>query len=218
MAIIIMAIWPLFMPVADSVVLMPIVSVISVLIILVRTFRFINFKLLIIPTVFSFSGLAIGLRLMLSFDNTIMIRILGGVLIGLAIYFFFFSAKIKIPNNYITAVIAGLISGVLNGLVNIAGPPIVLYYSVATKDKNEYMGTIQAFTIMNIVFRLILYLFIAKISPETVIYMPYAVVSAVLGVVIGTTLFRKLRTESIRKFTYITMLVMGIWYMLGGTA
>lgn len=214
MAIVAMAILPMILPVTDSLFLTQIIAWLVICTITIQYIKYVNYKLIIFTLLFSFVGIFIGLMLVLNFDNLIMIKILGGLLILLSIYFVFWGERFKVPANNIVASITGFVSGVLSGMVNIAGPPVVLYYSSAINDKKEYMGTLQMFFLITITYKIILFITMAGIPRALIPLIPYSLVAAALGYVLGMITYKKLPQEATKKIIYGVMTVAGFWYLI----
>ncbi len=142
------------------------------------------------------------------------IKILGGFLIALAVYFFFFSQKLKIPNNRISASVARLISGLTGGFFNIGGPPVVLFYSVAAKSKLEYLATLQFMFLCMSVLKFVYLAVTLGISRQVLIISPFGIAASALGMVLGMALFNKLSSKIINRIVYVIMAISGIWYAI----
>lgn len=213
-AIITMALWPLLMSVPDATQLLMFGSMVTVSYIAVMYRRHINFKIVTVPLVLALAGLYLGLSFLLSVDNDIAVRVIGGLLILLAVYFFVFSDRIRIPENIWSASLAGISCGLMSGFFNIAGPPIVLYYSAAAKDKKEYTGTVQFLFAVMILFKMI-YLYVKRGLPEMVLtHTPIVIVGSIAGMLLGLRLFDRLSTRIIKRMVYILMIAAGGWYII----
>lgn len=77
-------------------------------------------------------------------DNTLR-KILGIILIITALYFAFFSSRIKLKTTLPYQIGAGTISGIMGGLFGMQGPPAVLYFISSEPDKNSYMAMVQTY-------------------------------------------------------------------------
>jgi uncharacterized membrane protein YfcA len=214
MVVVLMAIWPFYLSILECTMLLQPTSALVVAIMFVRYFKDINYKLVIWPTLFSFLGITLGLTFLINFDDRLMIKVLGVVLICLAIYFFIFSSKANLTANFLTSTVAGVVAGVLSGLTNTPGPAMALYYTAATKHKNEYMGTIQAYMLFTILFKLLLFWTLAEVRREVFVYLPWTMLSALLGTALGTFLFRLLPIRVVRKSVYSIMLLSGLLYLV----
>lgn len=212
--LILMALFPLFFSIPDSIILILLSNMVGMTYITLKYVKFVNWKIFIIPALLSLIGNYFGLVGILSIDNDLGIKFLGILLVMLSLYFFFFSNRITIPNNHISASITGALSGLMGGFFNIPGPPVVLYYSVATKTKEEYMGTLQMFFSVGVILKIV-YLFLNHdISKETISYLPFLAVAALAGTLIGNFVFKKISVRHIKNAIYIVMALSGIYYVI----
>lgn len=213
-AILVMALWPLALSVPDTTQLLMFGCMVTSGYIAFKYRKHINLKLVLIPLILGLAGNYIGLTILLGMDNMVAVRIIGVLLVLLSVYLYFFSGKVKIPSNIWASSLAGAASGLMGGFFNIAGPPIVLYYSAAARDKEEYNATVQ-FLFSVLIACKIVYLFVVRGLPETVLRLtPPVVVGSVLGMLIGLYLFDRLSTVTIKKLIYIFMFFSGLWYIL----
>ena len=81
-------------------------------------------------------------------DNQSLNRILGITLILTALYFSFFSKKIKPKTTLPYQVGAGTVSGVMGGFFGMQGPPAVLYFISSEPDKNHYIAMAQTYFLL----------------------------------------------------------------------
>ena len=81
-------------------------------------------------------------------DNQSLNRILGITLILTALYFAFFSKKIKLKTTLPYQVGAGTVSGVMGGFFGMQGPPAVLYFISSEPDKNHYIAMAQIYFLL----------------------------------------------------------------------
>ncbi|HEY8500825.1 MAG TPA: sulfite exporter TauE/SafE family protein [Clostridia bacterium] len=213
-SIIIMTVLPMIMPVAESSFLLCFSAVIVTSYIILKYWKSINFKSLILPLAFALAGSYLGVTALLKTENYIAVKFLGSLLIILALYFYKYQNRIKIPKNIFSASTAGICSGLMNGFFNMGGPPIVLYYSTMTEDKNEYSATVQFFFAVMAVFKIIV-LILGNGAPVNVfVHVPLAAAGSLVGMFAGIYLFKKLSIDTIKKFIYIIMIIAGIWYII----
>ncbi len=213
-SIIAISIMPLILPVTHCIIILLSCSTLITGFLALRNIRYVNVRLLIVPLIFSLIGSYIGLTLLFQAENGLMTKLLGAVLVLLAAYFFFFANRIKIPNNQYSAFAAGLVSGVLGGLFNVPGPPMVLYYSVALEDKRTYYATLQTLFFFTAIFKLGYYILRQGIPQTIVTVIPYAAASSVAGMLLGFMLFKKLCPETIKKLVYIMVACFGLVYLI----
>ena len=80
-------------------------------------------------------------------DNTLR-KILGIILMITALYFAFFSRRIKLKTTLPYQIGAGTISGIMGGFFGMQGPPAVLYFISSEPDKDHYMGMVQTYFVI----------------------------------------------------------------------
>ena len=132
----------------------------------------------------------------------------------LAIYFYFFSHRVKITNNIFTMFLCGFVSGVCDGLFGIGGPLMVLFFLALTNSKDEYLGTISLFFLIvcsyNLIFRIVHGIFTLQL-------LPYALLSLIMvfvGLQLGNRVVCKIDEQRLRKITYILIGFSGIITLL----
>lgn len=209
-----MMVMPLLFSVMDSMVLINMTNFVAVIFVTVKYYRKIQWRLVVLPLGLSLIGNYIGMSNIVAMNNTYAMMILGSALLLLSFYFFFFSKKIRIPANQATAAMSGTASGLMSGFFSIPGPPMVLYYSVAIKDKEAYIGTIQCFFLINSLFRFAFFMTSVAVTPIIFKVLPFTFVAALLGAFTGNYIFRKAPTEIIHKLIYGFMALSGIYYIL----
>ena len=88
----------------------------------------------------------VGIQILQNSADTLLRRVLGVVLMALAVYFIFFQrAAAHPPHPPQRADRRGGGRGLTGRMFSIGGPPIVAYYLNALDDKREYTATTQMF-------------------------------------------------------------------------
>ncbi len=136
--------------------------------------------------------------------------ILGAVLIVLSIYFIFFNRKLTIKPTILNGVIAGAVGGALGGLFSTGGPPIVLYLTHATDDKERYFAGIQFYFCFSNIYATITRIFKGIIDWTVLLYAVVGFAGCMLGDFVGKFFFNKLDPEKFKLVIYIGMIVSGI--------
>lgn len=110
-AIICMAIWPMFMPFYTASILEAIAAFFMVIYIAVKLWKFIDWKLLLPPVIMATVTSLLGVNTLMALDEAVLSKLMGTVLLVLAVYFIFFSSKVHLK--------AGLFSGLAAGAVSV---------------------------------------------------------------------------------------------------
>lgn len=213
-AIICMSLWPLALPIKSSAVLQFFSALLCIAYVAIKLHTHINYKQLFIPLAFSLTGSYFGLLILNTGDDGLLKKCFGIILIILSIYLYKYSHKVRLPANKISAVIVGIAAGILGGLYNITGPPMVLYYMAATNSKEEYNATIQAFFAINLIFKIILSYILGAVTAEILSLIPIVFIGSICGTLIGIKAFKKLNSNTVKQYVYLFMGVVGFWYMV----
>ena len=134
----------------------------------------------------------------------------GSVLVLLSIYFLFFDSKIKIRPTVANGIIAGGISGILNGLFSTGGPPVVLYLTHAARDKEAYFAGIQFFFCLTNIYSVIFRLINGILTANVLISAAIGFAGCMAGDFIGRFVFDKLDAAKFKRIIYVGMALSGI--------
>ena len=147
--IFIMTMLPFLMPsYGEATTLSGLLAMTTSTIICIRMRKFITWKRLI-PILLTFIIISTPtIFLSTRIDNQSLNKILGITLIITALYFVFFSKKIKLKTTLPYQVGAGTVSGVMGGFFGMQGPPAVLYFISSEPDKNHYIAMAQTYFLL----------------------------------------------------------------------
>lgn len=138
----------------------------------------------------------------------------GSVLVILSVYFLFFDNKVKIRPTVRNGIIAGGISGILNGLFSTGGPPVVLYLTHAAKDKESYFAGIQFFFCLTNIYSVIFRLINGNLTSGVLVSAAIGFCGCMAGDFVGILVFDKLDAKKFKRIIYIGMTVSGILMIL----
>lgn len=111
-------------------------------------------------------------------------------------------------------IICSMIAGVGNGLFGISGPPMVLYYLSACKEKEEYLGTIQTFFLITGLYASLMRLMSGIITMDLLPLIFIGIITCLIGKKIGTVFVDKISDEKMRKLIYVFLGIVGIIKLL----
>ena len=147
-------------------------------------------------------------------DDHVLRKILGVVLIVIALYFTFFSHRIKLRPNTTTQVSAGTLSGLLGGFFGMQGPPAVLYFLSTEKDKDHYMAIIQAYLLAGNTGMLIVRAMNGFLTPTVGIDYLYGLGGVAIGALLGTVAFNRIPQQTFEYIVYAYIAVSGIMILV----
>jgi uncharacterized protein len=211
-SLICMTIYSYFLPIKIAIVLQAFVAMFTIAYYTFLQFKHINFKLFIIPALFSLVTTYIGTELVYVGSEEILRRVLGVTFILLTVASVTIFKKIKISKGIGSMFVAGSVSGLIGGLTNLSGPPMVIYYLQVTSEKNEYNGTIQAFFLVNTVFKTIINAANGLITTQIISMTPLLLVGTAIGSYFGIKLFRSMNMNMIKMLVNTIMIFVGLYY------
>lgn len=171
--------------------------------------RNINFQKIILPAVLYLAISSISILFSKMINQEIMKIILGLFLIVLAVYFLCFSKKDVEPRG-IVAILCIVISGICDGLFGIGGPLMVIYFLSKTQSKEEYLGTIQCFFLINVLYSTVFRIMNSIITVELIPGIGLGMAGILIGMVIANRIVEKLNAEFIKKMTYVIIGLSGL--------
>ncbi len=148
-------------------------------------------------------------------DDRILKKVLGGVLIFASFYFLCVSERIHFRPTLPVQVGLGSLSGVMGGLFAMQGPPAVLYFFSAAKDKNEYIALTQAYFLMGNVMMTLFRAGEGFLTVDVGKAWCVALLAVFLGERLGAVVFNRISVVLLHKLSYAYMAVCGVIALVG---
>ena len=210
--IFVMMFFPFFLPsYGDAVMLSGLLAGSTALMIAVRNWKYIRWKLMGGVVIFNIIASYLATEYMRSLGNNTMKQWLGVMLILIALYFIFSEGKIgRVFKSKLAQVTIGSVSGVMGGMFAMPGPPLVLYCISTIEDKREYVTTLQAFSV---VINLCYTFFRFKAgfySEDTWLWWLVGLGGAVIGSFIGSRFFEQISNHILKYIVYVMMIISGV--------
>ena len=205
---------PLFMSYGKAMGLSIVMVSISTVYISVKYRRFIQWKTMLpflIPTV-----IICGIVNILSakVSSNIMYLLLGIMFVAVSVFFFFFSDKIRIQPTAASGTILGVICGICYGLFASGGPTAALYLLPATRNKKEYLATIQAFLCVNNLVILIISLVLGRLDMADLPLVAAGFAGLAAGTLLGLVIHDRIPAGMFGKVIYAFVGIGGIWIIV----
>lgn len=210
--IFVMMFFPFFLPsYGESLTLSGLLAGTTALLIAVRDWRYICWRLMGIIILFNVIASFVAIEYMSSLENETLKRCLGIVLVLISLYFLFYEGKLNLLFRSKSAqVIIGTISGVMGGMFAMPGPPVVLYCIGVIEDKQRYITTLQAFSV---IFNIFYTLFRARVGffgENTLLWWGIGLIGLVIGAWLGSLCFERISRILLKRIVYIIMLISGV--------
>lgn len=210
-SLIVMMFFPLVMSLTEATTLNLIILLVLDTYLVIANWKFICFRLVIVPSVISICITTIFIQLSMVMNIQTMKLIFGVFLIGISIYFWMFSDRMKIKPNLKSASICAGLSGITNGLFGIGGPPIALYYLSTTQSKEQYIATTQFFFLITTTYTVCVRLMNGMISTLFWTYFAVGAIAILIGKAIGSAIYHYLSQAVIKKCVYIYLMITGVY-------
>lgn len=205
---------PMILPFQTAVLVCQIIAFISVLILTIKYFSHIEWKLLL--PLLTVSMIVTGLITVtsFSFDSSVLTIILAIMLVFVSVYFFIFSNKIKVKPTVLNGAIMGGISGIGNGLFSIGGPAVVLYLLQSVKKKESYLATIQFYFLITNLIGITIRLSKGALNTGHLPLILVGWIAMGTGTLLGIKSFQLIPLILLKKIVYLFVGISGIWLIL----
>lgn len=174
-----------------------------------KFYRFANLKkilpLIITAILFTFVGINF-----LQDINEFMLKLIIGVLLIIVGIVNNLGVSFNIKNANKLFIPIGIISGTLNGISGVSGPPVLMFLSNIEMTKEEFKATLSCyFFILNVV-AIAIYFFKGFYDPETINYLLKYVIFVVIGTSLGIFTSLKVDEKLFKKIINIAIPVLGV--------
>ena len=156
----------------------------------------------------------IAIRIVEDLDQETLKKILGVTLIVAAVYFWFFTDKIRIKPTLTTQVTLGTLSGFMGGFFAMQGPPAVLYFIEVSKKKEQYVALAQTFFALGNLAMTLYRAHVGFVTEAVCISWLWAFPAVVLGTFGGSWAFRYLSLDLLRHVVFIYIGICGVIALL----
>lgn len=159
--------------------------------------------------IFAVACIPIGVQMLMVVDESTLKLIVSILLIIISLVMLS-GVKLNIKNKKLSYIIAGILSGILNGAVSLSGPPVVVLLANDDKNKNEFRASLTfLFVILNIV-TIALYFKNGLFENPELIKMVNLLPVMIIGTYIGIHLGNKIDDAKFKKLVLVLLLVMGV--------
>jgi hypothetical protein len=157
-------------------------------------------------------GIPIGVFVLKEIDTSIIQWVLGLILIMYALYRLLISPR-KQGIRESWAYLFGLLSGIMAGVLSAAAPPIIVYLTLQSWDKDQIKVSLQAFFIIS---GSVVVVFHALTGLTTLLTLKLFAISTpplLLGTYLGSLLYGRINENQYRKVMFVFLGLLGIFTM-----
>lgn len=216
LALVCMALLPLVLPVTDAIAYVAIASLSVNLFILYANRAGLRWKSILLLGLAIALGIPIGYFGLRAMDGDLVIRLLGVVLMAIALWEFLQSRiqKWSIP-DWAGAPLS-FVGGILAGAFNVGGPPIVVYVFSRKWSKVEMVAALQAIFVFGSVTRNALMVGNGEYTSDLLLLVALSIPGAVLGVWLGKLTLDRLPKDLLKRIVFALIFLIGLRYVVAG--
>lgn len=208
-----MVLLPTFIALRTAVPLVALVSLIGECLILLKYRHALNFRAVVRLAAASLLGIPIGLYALANIGGDLILRLLG---LLTATYSLYALLNLRLPaiRQAGWAYGFGFVSGVLAGLYNVGGPPVVIYGTCRRWSPDEFRSNLQAFFIVNSLVVIAGHMLSQNYTLEVGQYFLVALPAVVAGTLAGVIAARYINPLAFRRLVFFVLLLLGLRMLL----
>jgi uncharacterized membrane protein YfcA len=168
--------------------------------IIFKTFRYIKLNEILLLIIMGIVGIPLGVYTLKVIDANIL-KLIAGIIIFIAALILMTGYKVRMRNKVLSTVIAGFLSGLLNGSLSMSGPPIVLFFSNQGVNKDYFRANITTYGIITNVITIITLAIGGLINFQVIVYSTILTPALIGGVFIGIMISKKVNEKLFRRLT-----------------
>lgn len=189
--------------------LVALVGLTAEVIILARYRAALNLRAVAWFTAASVVGVPVGVLMLSQVDEAIILRLLGIVVTGYAIWALLDLRPPRLDGRG-WALGLGAVAGALGGAYNVPGPPIILYGTARRWPPDEFKSNLQGFFVLNSLLVTIAHALGGNYTPDVLRAFLPALPGIVLGALTGFVLAARVDAERFRKIVLVLLVVLGV--------
>ena len=210
--IVMMFLFPLFLSIVDGAAVGASVSLAGQLFMVLRYWKHVRWKKTILPLIPCVILTTLALYLAPKVDVTKLKAAFGIFLLVLAVYFIYFSSRMKVSASNGSALVCGSLCGIGSGFFGIGSPPMAMYYlAVFGDDKYGYLATTQAFYTLSCIYGVCARIASGILNMSLAGYIGTGIAGFLGGCLLGTRVIDRLDPQMLRKIIYAFLIFVGIY-------
>jgi uncharacterized membrane protein YfcA len=188
---------------------------VSVLVMLYETRKWIAPKRIWPLIIAGVLGSPLGTYLLLILDAN-RLKVLIGTVIALSALALLVGIKRHIHNERSAFAIVGLVSGLLHGSTGISGPPLVLFFSNQSTEKQTFRANLAVYFAVLGLATSLWQILGGLLTREVLDYVVWFVPALLVGTLVGINLARYVSEIVFRKLTLVVVIVTGLSSIASG--
>ncbi len=213
--ILMMTLLPALMPTyGEATALSGLLAIFTALVPAIQTRKYLDWKkLLPILIVFLITSW-MGVWLVARMDSNLLKHVVGAVLMAVSLWFFITGGRIRMAPTWPVQAGMGTLSGLMGGLFAMQGPPAVIYFLAAADSKDQYIALTQWYFLIGNIFMAFFRAGTGFVTVEVLKLWCVAIPGVFLGLFLGAKVYKRIRTEELRRVIYAFLMIAGLLALL----
>lgn len=212
--IFLMALMPLFLPIGTCLVAAQLSGAFMSGVLFVDKFSSVDPKKFLWPAVTASVAGIVGLLFLTGIDNALYMKLLGIVLIALALWMMKFSSLVKLRPSPLSGGTVGVIGGLMGSLFGVSAPPLVLYFTAISESKDSYVANLQLTLFIQTAICILGRICLDMWPDGAFWYCIPAIAGSYLGKIPGKWLYGKLDMKTFKTLVFVFMGILGVYIFL----
>jgi len=209
-----MALMPLFLPIGTCLVAAQLSGVFMSGLLVYDKLPLLEPKKFLFPAITASAASVVGLIFLTGIDNALYMKLLGAVLVLLALWMMKFSSLVHIKATPVSGSSVGIIGVLMGSLFGVSAPPLVLYFNATTESKDSYVANLQLTLFIQTAACIIGRIFMGMWPAGAFGYCIPALLGAYLGKIPGKWLYNKLDLKTFKILVYSFMGLLGVYIFI----
>ncbi len=193
--------------------MMAIVGMLAEFVILIRFREAVNVRAVSRLVIAALAGTPVGLYLLGVIDPVVGARLLGAMVAGYALYALL-SPRLPALTRPAWAWTFGFVAGVIGGIYNTSGPPVIIYGSCRRWPPAEFKGNLQGFFLPAGIMVLAGHILKGNVTAVVWHNVWVAMPAMVVGLVVGFLLDGRIPAAIFRKMVLLLLVLIGLNLMI----
>jgi uncharacterized membrane protein YfcA len=163
----------------------------------------------------AFAGLPIGTWFLVNSD-VLLLRLSIGIATTVFTVLYLFGFRREVTNERLASIPVGFASGLMQGSINMSGPPVILFFTNQRIPRHVFRASIVAYFTLVILAAIPLYVASGILDFDAVANAVVMFPALVLGTVVGVRLIPWVDEGQVRRVTLLIVLAAGITSILTG--
>lgn len=189
--------------------LVAVVSSFNAILILIREWRHISFRETAALTIAALIGIPLGAWLLDAGDTALIRGLLALVVIGFAGWSLSSNSSLKL-NSDRSAPFFGLVSGILGGAYNTAGPPLVIFGTLRQWPAERFRANLQSYFLLGGSTVLAMHIYHGRVTEDVLLLSAYCIPLTIVAAWLGHRLTTAMPVSRFVRIVHVCLMLIGL--------